>query len=150
MTRVRGRTQRAAPCHAGRMGVPALLLAVAALLVLGTAQVAAWGGLKRNGWIGIRTRPLMESDEAWRAGHRAALPALRGTCVPVAIGGVIGSIAAGGGMNSVASWGALLLVGGIVWSTFRAGQAAKRVARRQDAERRDAERHAPPRSIRRD
>ncbi|OUD83798.1 hypothetical protein CMMCAS02_12805 [Clavibacter michiganensis subsp. michiganensis] len=56
------------------MGVPALLLAVAALLILGTTQLAAWGLLKRNGWIGIRTRPLMASDEAWRAGHVAALP----------------------------------------------------------------------------
>ncbi|OUE09933.1 hypothetical protein C5E16_06865 [Clavibacter michiganensis] len=111
------------------MGVPALLLAVAALLILGTTQLAAWGVLKRNGWIGIRTRPLMTSDAAWRAGHRAALPALRGTCLPVAIGGVIGGIAAGAGMNSVASWGALLLVGGIAWSTFRAGRAAKAVIR---------------------
>ncbi|WP_316292067.1 SdpI family protein, partial [Clavibacter michiganensis] len=83
------------------MGVPALLLAVAALLILGTTQLAAWGLLKRNGWIGIRTRPLMASDEAWRAGHVAALPALRSTCLPVAIGGVIGGIAAGAGMNSV-------------------------------------------------
>ncbi|WP_445337309.1 SdpI family protein [Clavibacter sp. CFBP 8614] len=114
------------------MGAPALLLAVAALLILGTTQVAAWGGLRRNGWIGIRTRPLMASDEAWRAGHRAALPALRGTCIPVAVGGVIGGIAAGAGMNSVASWGALLLVGGIVWSTFRAGRAAKAVTRTRD------------------
>ncbi|RII97070.1 hypothetical protein DZF93_20380, partial [Clavibacter michiganensis subsp. insidiosus] len=79
----------------------------------------------------------------------AALPALRSTCLPVAIGGVIGGIAAGAGMNSVASWGSLLLVGGIVWSTFRAGQAAKRVARRQDAERQDAERwRTPPRTRR--
>lgn len=132
------------------MGVPALLLAVAALLILGTAQLAAWGLLKRNGWIGIRTRPLMASDEAWRAGHVAALPALRSTCLPVAIGGVIGGIAAGAGMNSVASWGALLLVGGIVWSTFRAGQAAKRVARRREVERLDAERWRTPPRTRRD
>ena len=127
------------------MGAPALLLAVAALLILGTTQIAAWGGLKRNGWIGIRTRPLMASDEAWRAGHRAALPALRGTCIPVAIGGVIGAAASGVGMNSVATWGALLLVAGIAWGTFRAGRAARAVTRRREAERYDA----PPR-IRRD
>jgi hypothetical protein len=125
------------------MGIPALLLAVAALLVLGTTQVAAWGGIRRNGWIGIRTRPLLASDEAWRAGHRAALPALRGTCLPVAIGGVIGSVAAGAGMNSVASWGSLLLVGGILCGTFRAGRAARAVTRRREAERRDAEGYAP-------
>ncbi|MFT2708353.1 SdpI family protein [Clavibacter zhangzhiyongii] len=117
------------------MGIPALLLAVAALLVLGTTQLAAWGVLRRNGWIGIRTRPLLASDAAWRAGHRAALPALRGTCLPVAIGGVIGSVAAGAGMNSVASWGALLLVAGIAWGTFRAGRAARAVTRRAEAER---------------
>jgi hypothetical protein len=117
------------------MGIPALLLAVAALLVLGTTQLAAWGVLRRNGWIGIRTRPLLASDAAWRAGHRAALPALRGTCLPVAIGGVIGSVAAGAGMNSVASWGALLLVAGIAWGTFRAGRAARAVTRRDEAER---------------
>jgi hypothetical protein len=123
------------------MGAPGLLLAVAALLILGTTQVAAWGGLKRNGWIGIRTRPLMTSDEAWRAGHRAALPALRGTCIPVAIGGVIGAAASGVGMNSVATWGSLLLVGGIVWSTFRAGRAARAVTRRIAAERPSERRH---------
>jgi uncharacterized membrane protein len=34
---------------------------------------AAKGRLPRNQWVGIRTPSTMRSDQAWMAGHRAAL-----------------------------------------------------------------------------
>lgn len=52
------------------------------LLVLATvfwvlARMGAAGTLKRNGFFGIRTSATMQSDVAWKAGHRAAAPGIR-------------------------------------------------------------------------
>ncbi|MEM6109100.1 SdpI family protein [Mycobacterium sp. 050272] len=47
---------------------------IAAAVVLITVNWrAANGRLKRNQWTGIRTPSTMSSDQAWVAGHRAAL-----------------------------------------------------------------------------
>ena len=41
--------------------------------LIGLASRAAKGRLRRNQWAGIRTPSTMRSDQAWMAGHRAAL-----------------------------------------------------------------------------
>lgn len=50
--------------------IPALL---ASGLFIPLLSRAAKGRLQRNQWVGIRTPSTMSSDQAWMAGHRAAL-----------------------------------------------------------------------------
>ncbi len=52
-------------------------LVVCALIVWGVTASAARGSLHRNAWAGIRTAATQASDEAWLAGHRAAMPAVQ-------------------------------------------------------------------------
>jgi hypothetical protein len=55
---------------AASAGAPAVLVSVAFIPLL---SLAANGRLKRNQWVGIRTAHTMRNDQAWIAGHRAAL-----------------------------------------------------------------------------
>lgn len=66
-------------------------------------RMAAAADLARNGAAGICTRHTQASDEAWMAGHRAALPRVR-TTVPVAAATVVAAVGAG-------------VVGGDGWAT---------------------------------
>ena len=54
-------------------GVWAVIPVFVTLVLVVVASRAANGRLARNQWIGIRTRSTMSSDQAWVAGHRAAL-----------------------------------------------------------------------------
>ncbi|OBK40908.1 hypothetical protein A5658_20210 [Mycobacterium sp. 1245111.1] len=51
----------------------AITFALLAFLLVAIDWAAASGRLRRNQWVGIRTRSTMRSDRAWVAGHRAAL-----------------------------------------------------------------------------
>ncbi|WPF65828.1 MULTISPECIES: SdpI family protein [unclassified Corynebacterium] len=58
-------------------------------VLLFVAIKAGRGTLPKNDWVGIRTLPLLESDEAWVEGHRAAANSLKMSSVPLFVGGVI-------------------------------------------------------------
>lgn len=47
-------------------------LAIGATMFL-SAFLASSGQLERNGWVGIKISSTVSSDNAWRAGHKAAL-----------------------------------------------------------------------------
>lgn len=62
--------------------LPAVLVLILSLLVCGvvaykSTESVVGGSLERNSAIGLRTRATRASDEAWRAGHEAALPVMR-------------------------------------------------------------------------
>jgi len=56
--------------------VATVSLAGCGALLQYTTRAAGRGALPHNGAVGIRTRATQASDEAWRAAHEAALPAM--------------------------------------------------------------------------
>lgn len=56
------------------MGAIAVLFAVTGLFITTVGRRAAKGELKRNFWMGIRTKASRASDEAWVVAHQAGMP----------------------------------------------------------------------------
>lgn len=110
--------------------------ALGALLFGMVARSAAEGSLDRNGLVGIRTRATRSSDEAWRAGHAAALPSMR-VAGRVSLGSAVvlpGVALAGVGpgvVGAVAGAAAAVLIGVLLLASRRADRAARAVARLQ-------------------
>lgn len=86
--------------------------------------------LPRNVWFGVRIPSTLRSDAGWRAGHRAALPALRAAVVVAALCAVLAlalvpasaPAALTMGLVGVAAIAALAIVG--AWRAHRAATAA--------------------------
>jgi SdpI/YfhL protein family len=53
--------------------LPAVALIIICVVLIALSSRAANGRLPRNQWAGIRTLSTMRSEQAWMAGHRAAL-----------------------------------------------------------------------------
>ena len=101
-------------------------VAVAAIIA---TRSAATGNLTRNSSIGIRTRHTQASDDAWRAGHSAALPLMKLTGW-IAIVVVVSAIMAGIAFDttwsiSIGLFGLILEVAVVFWATARANRAAR-------------------------
>ncbi|WP_255396466.1 SdpI family protein [Mycobacterium sp. E3247] len=92
---------------------------------------AASGRLKRNQWTGIRTRSTMRSDQAWVAGHRAALrltPLYAFTTAITLIALLVAALSAPFGIVMLVGVGGLLLsVPVALYSAIIAGRAAQSV-----------------------
>lgn len=92
---------------------------------------AAEGLISRNAAAGIRTRRTQASDEAWAAGHRAALPALR-RMMPVAGIGMIAALTAqvlfGGQVGPLIAFAALIAQTVVLFRSTALANAAARTA----------------------
>lgn len=66
-----------------------IAMIAAGTAVIWTARKAATGRLERNWAMGLRTKRLMASDEAWETGHRAAAPMLMGAGAVSIIAGAV-------------------------------------------------------------
>jgi uncharacterized membrane protein len=53
-----------------------IVLAVAGVALIVAGKLASNGRLKRNRFVGLRTRATTVSDEAWHAAHRVGGPAI--------------------------------------------------------------------------
>ena len=112
-------------------GLVPLLFALVVLPAMSIPVVrwAAEDALGRNGSAGIRTRHTKVSDEAWAAGHAAALPVVR-KMVPVAAIGLPTALIVqvlGGGYTGTAVAAVALICEVVV--LLRTAGAANRTAR---------------------
>ncbi|NLG55419.1 MAG: SdpI family protein [Rhodococcus sp.] len=119
--------------YVGLLIAPTLLAVFASVMEYGIKN----RGIERNGAVGLRTKATQASDEAWHAGHEAALPHFRAMAV---LGGItvaasiLAILAAGSTDGNYPAW--LLLVPGIgllaqvvvvLGGTVAANKAAKAV-----------------------
>ncbi|WP_422391927.1 SdpI family protein [Arthrobacter sp. N1] len=92
---------------------------------------AAEGLISRNAAAGIRTRHTQASSEAWAAGHRAALPALR-KMMPVAgigmITALIAQVLVGGQAGPLLAFAALIAQTVVLFRSTALANAAARAA----------------------
>ena len=99
-------------------------------LIIVIDWAAAKGRLRRNQFVGIRTPSTMRSDQAWIAGHRAALrltPLHLVTGASLLIG--VFSAQTVAGLNLVGVCGAVVFVVVALFTAVVAGRAAKAVLR---------------------
>ncbi|WP_428341818.1 SdpI family protein [Mycobacterium sp.] len=103
-------------------------------LIIAIDWAAVKGHLRRNQFVGIRTSSTMRSDQAWVAGHRAALrltPLHLVTGVSLVIG--VFSAQSFAGLNLVGVCGAVVFVLVAAFTAVIAGRAAK--AAEEDSDR---------------
>lgn len=102
------------------MVVPVLVLIVAIAVPFAVILCAA-GVVPRGAWLGIRTAATMASDEAWQAGHRAAI-------LPVSGGGVLSVLMAMAlfGDDALSGLALLPMALGVVGGAVLASRAARR------------------------
>lgn len=86
---------------------------------------AATGRIKRNFWVGIRTRTTRHSDDAWVAAHIAAYPIMRDTAAANALLLVIAMFLPFEFQGYLTQFALGVLVIGIVMGTLQAQKAAK-------------------------
>lgn len=92
-----------------------LVIAVIAIVLTVIAVLCAVGVIRRNPVVGIRIPSFFESDNAWKAGHRAAvapMAAAAAVCVGLTI--VAAAVPTFGGPTAVIVSTAVLLTGVIV------------------------------------
>lgn len=113
----------------------------AAIVLITVNRRAASGQLKRNQWTGIRTPSTMRSDQAWVAGHRAAVRLtplyVVTTALTVSALFVTAVMASFGVTLIVGASGLLVSVPIALYSALVAGKAAKLVS----AEPKDPQQH---------
>lgn len=104
------------------MIVGAIVLFVLAVVVVGTTVLAAGGVLPLNPVAGIRVHYYVVSQQAWAAGHLAALLPVTVGGVIAAVGGVVALLVPGSGAVLVVAY--VLLFALLAWGIVRGDRAA--------------------------
>lgn len=104
-----------------------IVLCVVSIAVAVGITLCAAGVIRRNPWIGIRIPSLFASDEAWKAGHRAAvLPVVCSAVVNVVLA-VLALTVLPPAPGSVLLWVVLVvLIAGTVIGAVVGARAANR------------------------
>ncbi|WP_075727830.1 hypothetical protein [Corynebacterium aquilae] len=106
-----------------------LALGVPALVVQAITKSAAQGRTGRNAVAGIRIKPVTDSDEAWIAGHQAALPIINALTLAQIVLVVVSIVFFFMGKEQVVSTMLLIipvvLLGFTAWATVKARAAAQ-------------------------
>jgi hypothetical protein len=105
----------------------ALKFGLAGVVVVVLGRLAATGRLPRNVLAGIRIPSTMRSDEAWRAGHRAAASALTASGLgPIVAAVIVGAKRPGGDVQTLLfRIGTGWLLGWLGLATVQASRAAR-------------------------
>lgn len=106
--------------------LPVIVVIMSVGVVLGVRACAS-GRIKLNYALGLRVGFVLHDEEAWEAGHRAAVPAVTAAAPVGVVLGIVGAIPALGenGQIIVSMCGLAAVVVGLVWGTAAANRAAK-------------------------
>lgn len=111
--------------------LPLLMVVALPAIMVSVSRGAAAGRIPRNGSMGIRTRVTQSSNDAWSAGHTAALPVVRRTwwialvAVPASI---VGQALLDGDAGAWVALTALLVETAVLLFATKAANAAARTA----------------------
>lgn len=112
--------------------VGSLIGIVMSVVVLGVifvvTRAGATGDMARNGAVGIRIKATRRSEEAWHAGHAAALPVVRTACVVLLLVDLICLVLVFAGPESVTPWLGVIPLAGILVATVPIMRAARKGA----------------------
>ncbi|CAL8900068.1 hypothetical protein KVA01_09990 [Kocuria varians] len=108
------------------IGIVSSLMVVA--ILYGVTRAGATGGMGRNGAVGIRTRATKRSDDAWQAGHAAALPVVRVLCLALLVLDLVCLALVFLGPSALRPWLGLIPAAGIVVAAVVTSRAAAKGA----------------------
>ncbi|MFC4244533.1 SdpI family protein [Gryllotalpicola reticulitermitis] len=106
--------------------LPLIVVIMALGVVLGV-RACANGRIKLNLAIGLRVGWVLHDEEAWEAGHKAAIPAVARVAPIAVVIALVAAIPAFGELAQIliALVGLAVVVVGLLWGTAAANRAAK-------------------------
>lgn len=102
------------------------ILLIAAAILWWLAQAMTKGRIRRNRWVGLRTRATLSSDQAWSLAHQQAAPATRRAAAAALAGG-----SAALALRGERVWvpGVLASLGAMAWFALGGARGAGRGSR---------------------
>lgn len=102
-----------------------LTLLAAGIIMLVIGVKAKQERLPKNNWIGIRTRDLLASDEAWIKGHKAAGNLLILSSIPLLVGGALCLVVSDSLIPWISTPAAVLLLAAVLLASWKAHSAVR-------------------------
>jgi len=113
------------------MSTGAIILAVVGLAFIPILALCGRGVIPRGWGVGIRLPAIQQSDAAWRAGHRAAVPPYAVFAL-VAVGVAVLPLAVPALSDADPALTAVVIIAGLVVGGIVGSRAADRVASDRD------------------